>query len=336
MISRPPASASIKCAWPLRSKAAIAVLLTLASASVSPARSDDATPAWAFPVNPPDFKLPPDNGQLQRVPDSNVALPVAKTRDRFFAPDWHPEDHPAMPEIVARGRKPDVFACGFCHRADGPGGPENASLAGLPAAYIAEQMADFRSGARKSSVAERVPPRLMTQVAKNATDSEIQEAAAYFSALKPKSLIKVVETETVPKTSVMGWYLADLKTGECEPIGARIIEMPEDQQQFENRDARSRFIAYVPVGSIEKGKLLAATGGVNAVPCGTCHGADLKGVGPIPGLAGRSPSYIVRQLYDFKHGARAGTNSALMKPVVEKLGDGDMVALAAYAASLAP
>ena len=49
-----------------------------------------------------------------------------------------------MPEIVARGRKPGTFACGFCHRADGPGGPENASLAGLSAAYIKQQMAGYQ------------------------------------------------------------------------------------------------------------------------------------------------------------------------------------------------
>jgi cytochrome c553 len=336
MSSARHANASRNAAPRTQSKVAIAVLLTLAFAAVSPARSDDVPPGWAFPVNPPDFKLPPDDGQLKRVADSTLALPVAKTRDRFFAPDWHPDDHPPMPEIVARGRKPDVFACGFCHRADGPGGPENASLAGLPAAYIVQQMLDFSSGARKSSVSERVPPRLMIQIAKNVTDAEIQEAAAYFSALKPKPIVKVIETETVPKTFVAGWLLADLKTGEQEPIGARIIEIPEDLQQFDNRDARSRFIAYAPVASIEKGKTLAATGGPNAVPCGTCHGANLKGVGPIPGLAGRSPSYIVRQLYDFKHGARAGTESALMRPVVEKLAVGDMISLAVYAASLPP
>ena len=72
------------------------------------------------------------------------------------------------------------------------------------------------------------------------------------------------------------------------------------------------------------------------MPCGICHGPDLKGLGPIPGIAGRSPSYIVRQLYDFQHGTRAGIGSALMKPAVEKLMIDDMIALAAYAASLAP
>ena len=54
--------------------------------------------------------------------------------------------------------------------------------------------------------------------------------------------------------------------------------------------------------------------GTAAQSCGACHGPDLKGLGAVPGIAGRSPSYIVRQLYDFKHGTRAGADSAQMKP----------------------
>jgi len=300
-------------------------------------RGQEGPPSWAYPVNPPDFKPSPDDGQLRHVPDSAAAFSVGQTRDRFFAPDWHPADHPPLPEIVAHGRKPDVLACGFCHRADGPGGPENASLAGLPAAYILQQMADFKSGARATSVPERLPPNLMISLAKAATDSEIKEAAAYFSSLEPRAAIKVVETDTVPKTYVAGWFLADPKSGEKEPIGQRIIEVPEDLQQFENRDARSRFIAYVPVGSIENGKaIVTGTRGGKTIQCGICHGPELKGLGAIPGIAGRSPSYIVRQLYDFQHGARAGVGSALMKGVVAKLTIDDMVAIAAYATSLKP
>ena len=77
-------------------------------------------------------------------------------------------DH--LPEVVASGRKPDVFACGFCHRADGPGGPENANLAGLPAAYIVQQMADYKSGARKTSVPKRNVD-LMIALSEAATDA---------------------------------------------------------------------------------------------------------------------------------------------------------------------
>jgi cytochrome c553 len=300
-------------------------------------RGEDIPPAWAYPVNPPDFKPPPDDGKPRQVPDSSASYSVAQTRDRFLAPDWHPADHPAMPEIVAKGRKPDVFACGFCHRADGPGGPENAGLAGLPAAYIKQQMADFKNGARKTSVPERGPPQLMIAVAKAASEAEVQASAEYFAALKPPSLIKVVETETVPKTYVAGWFLADSGSGEREPIGDRIIEVPADVVQFENRDARSRFIAYVPVGSLRKGADIAANGSAgDATRCALCHGPGLSGLADVPGIAGRSPSYIVRQLYDFKHGARAGSGSELMKPVVEALSVESMLALAAYAASLPP
>jgi cytochrome c553 len=311
--------------------------LASALAAVTPAQSEEGPPAWTYPVNPQDFKPSPDDGTRRRVPGSSAAFTLTQLRDLFFAPDWHPGDHPPMPQIVSQGRKPDVFACGVCHRADGPGGPENSSLAGLSAAYIVQQMADFKSGARNTSVPERVPPRLMISLSKAATDAEVEAAAAYFSALKPKSIVRVVETDTVPKTYVINWHLAAMKSGEKEPIGQRIIEVPEDLEQFVSRDSRTRFIAYAPVGSIEKGQALAVTGGGGkTVQCGICHGPDLKGLGPIPGIAGRSPSYIVRQLYDFKHGARAGMGSGLMKPSVEKLTTEDMVSLAAYAASLTP
>jgi cytochrome c553 len=287
-------------------------------------------------VNPPGLKPPPDDGIPRRVPGSTATFTVTQIRDRFFAPAWHPGDHPPMPEVVASGRKPDVFACGFCHRADGPGGPENSGLAGLPAAYIVQQMADYKSGARTTAVPKR-NVELMISLSKAATDAEVQAAAAYFAALKPKSIIRVVESESAPKTFVTSWHLVPVKPGEAEPIGQRIIEVPENPEQFASRDSRSRFIAYVPVGSIEKGRALAASGGGGkTIACRACHGADLKGSGPIPGIAGRSPSYAVRQLYDFKHGARTGNGAALMMPAVEKLAVEDMIALAAYLGSLAP
>ncbi|WP_430649066.1 c-type cytochrome, partial [Bradyrhizobium niftali] len=118
----------------MRMLAAI-LLLPIVALAVQPARSE-GPPAWAYPVNPPGFKPAPDDGKPRSVPDSGASYTVPQTRDLFLAPVWHPEDHPALPDIVAHGRKPDVFACGFCHRANGQGGPENADLAGLPASYI--------------------------------------------------------------------------------------------------------------------------------------------------------------------------------------------------------
>jgi cytochrome c553 len=177
----------------------------------------------------------------------------------------------------------------------------------------------------------------MVRTAKAITDAEIEKAAAYFSGLTPRRTIEVVETEAVPKTRVAGWFLAALPGGDSEPIAGRIIEVPEDLGRFEMRDARSRFIAYVPPGAIEKGRQFVATGGNGkTAPCTICHGPGLNGVGPIPGFAGRSPSYIVRQLYNFQHGNRAGPWSPLMAPNVVNLAIDDMVALAAYSASLPP
>lgn len=315
----------------------LAVPLLAAITTVSYAQDTEGPPAWAYPVNPPGFKPPADDGTVRRVPGSTAGYTLSQIQDRFLSPDWHPADYPTRPEIVARGRKPDVYACSFCHRADGPGGPENANLTGLPAAYIVQQMMDFKSGARKGSVNRGNPTILKDLVAKAVNDSEMQAAAAYFSSIKPRSIVNVVEASTVPKTYVTGFILAAMKSGEQEPIGQRIIEVPDDLEQFMNRDTRARFTAYVPPGSIKKGQALAADGGGGkTVQCAICHGPGLKGMGPVPGIAGHSPSYTVRQLYDFKHGTRAGRDSAQMKPSVEKLTLEDMINLAAYAGSLTP
>ena len=146
-----------------------------------------------------------------------------------------------MPDVVAHGSKPDRMACGVCYRADGPGGPENASLAGLPAAYIVQQMADFRSGARTSSVPQRGPPKLMIKTAKATAETETEAAADYFSALTPRANIRVVETETVPKTRAGPGFLTAPPSGEKEPIAGRIIEVPDDLERFEMRDLHCPF-----------------------------------------------------------------------------------------------
>jgi cytochrome c553 len=292
-------------------------------------------PPWAYPINPPGTPAP-DSGTPLRVPDSDGGFTLTQIRDLFFAPDWHPSDHTAMPDIVSQGRKPEVRACGSCHRTDGSGGPENAKVAGLPADYIVQQMQDFKSGARKTSVSGRLPPDVMTATARGTTDAEIAAAAAYFAAQKPRGAIKVIEADTVPKTQPTGWHLAMTTEGGTEPIGRRIIEVPENLAYFSSRDGRAKFIAYVPPGSLKKGEELVATGAAKTVSCRICHGQDLKRLGNIPGIAGRSPSYIIRQLYDFQIGNRAGVNAALMKPVVDKLSMDDMIAVAGYVASLEP
>src|SRR5258706_9683099 len=288
----------------VRFAAAILPLLAMLLAAPLPARAADGPPEWAYPITPPNLKPAPDDGVPRRVPNSSATYTLTQIRDRFIAPVWHPEDHPPLPPVVAQGRKPDVFACGFCHRADGPGGPENSALAGLPAAYIVQQMNDYKSGARRTAVPKRNVD-LMIGLAKASTAEEIAAAAAYFSALKPRQTMRVVETDTVPKTFIMANHYAALPSGEKEEIGKPIVEVPEVLEQFVNRDTHARFIAYVPVGSVARGEALVKTGGPGkTLPSVTCHGPDLKGVGLIPGIAGRPTNYVVGRPYDIKHGFR--------------------------------
>jgi len=298
----------------------------------------DEFPSWAYPVNlqpPPGApnaqQRPKDDGALLHVPDSEVALTRTQLEGRETVPDWHPNDHPAMPDIVKNGRE-GVRACAYCHQPNGAGRPENASLAGLTENYIKDQIENFKTGKRTGSEPNRVPQKLMNELAAKLTQEEIAEAAKYFSSLKLGSYVKIVETDTVPKTFVTGGMLAKSPDGGSEPIGQRIIEVPEDLQRAENRDPRTPFIAYVPKGSLDKGRALV-TGG--AQPCVSCHGVDLHGGGDIPHIGGRSPSYIVRQLYDIQHGKRSG-KVAPMQQVVSGFMLEDMIAIASYVASREP
>ena len=268
------------------------------------------------------------------LPGSKLSFTSAQVRNAFEPADWFPEDHPAMPEIVAYGRAPDARACGFCHMPNGKGRPENAPVAGLPKEYIIRQLQEFKSGARKT--AEPRKPNDMGQLAPALTDQDIEQAAAYFSSMPWTQWIRVVETDTVKKTRIAGQMFHLVEDGTTEPIGIRIVEAPENDAEEQLRAPRTGFVAYVPVGSIKRGEDLVTTGGGKTTPCLVCHGPDLRGLGPVPGLANRSPSYLARQIYDFQQGARTGLLSPLMQTVVEKLTVEDMVNIFAYTASRKP
>ena len=316
----------------------LSVSLVLLCAFITLAEAPtQTTPYWAFCLNPENTAPAKVDDTPRHVPGSEASFTAAQTRDLFSVPDWHPSTHPAMPEIVSHGRKPDVFACGYCHLPNGMGRPENSSLAGLPAAYIIHQVSDFRSGARKSSEPRHLPATNMITHETKATTEEIRAAADYFSKLPRQPWIRVVETDTVPKAHVAGWMLVADTPAATETVGQRIIEMPEDLERTELRDDTSGFVAYVPPGSLKEGKLLVATGGGGrTVACAKCHGAGLRGSGNVPSIAGRSPSYIVRQLYDIKSGARSGALSLQMRRTVAKLSLDDMIAIAAFTSSLKP
>jgi cytochrome c553 len=284
-------------------------------------------PDWAYPVTPPPGTL--DKETQLSVPGSSAHYTQAQVDDPFSPPDWFPSEHPAMPQIVAHGgQKPAGRACAQCHLPTGDGHPESAGLAGLPANYIARQMAAFKNG-------DRVNPRagVMIAMAKVLTDEEVQAAAEYFAALKPTAGYNaVIEADSVPKNVIgAGGMRFVVPDGGNEPIGERIIVLPKDEAEAKLRDPHSGFDDYVPTGSVAKGQELASTGGGGkTTACALCHGPNLAGLGDVPPIVGRTATYVYRQLADIQSGARKGTSVALMKSVVANLTPGDMIALAAY------
>jgi cytochrome c553 len=285
-------------------------------------------PDWAFPVA--DKIQPPsqDEDQPKTLTGSIKSYIQKQIDDLKNPPDWFPDMHPPMPPVVAQGTA--TFACGSCHLPVGTGHDESAYLAALPATYIVRQMADFKSGARKGF-------GNMPAIAQALSDADVQSAAAYFSSLAARPWMRVVETDTVPKTYVnLGNMRLALPNGGTEPIGSRIVELPENEAAAVARDPRSGFVAYAPPGSITKGQALVTTGGGETTACIICHGPALKGVGATPAIAGRHTGYMVRQLYFFQDGSRSGPAEALMHSVVQRLTIDDMLAIAAYLASREP
>ena len=340
----------------LTTLAAVTLIAALGGMTATLAQQkDEGPPLWAYGYNAPAppgatvARLVPvqrDTVKKFTLPDSKYSFSDAQIQGYFEATDWFPEDHGTMPDVVAHGRQsaqPPVRRCSFCHMANGMGRPENSSLAGLPYEYIVQQMHDYRKALRKPSDPRKT--NLMVEFAQGMSDQEIHDAATYFSTQEYKSApdkpwVKVIEAATVPKMEASGGIFFPLEGAKAgtEPLGSRILETPVNAQETEiQRNPRSGFIAYVPPGSIKKGEALAMTGGGGRfTACTVCHGPTLQGLGPVPSLAGRSPSYLGRQLYDMQHGNRTGAWSPLMASVVSELTPEDIVNLAAYTASLTP
>jgi cytochrome c553 len=297
--------------------------------------------AWAYAITPGPAPAPPvDDGTKYTLPGSDRSFTLDQIRNRMGPADWYPGDHPSMPPIVAVGREAaGIWACGMCHYPNGRGRPENAGVAGLSKEYFIQQLYDFKHGLRASADARKPNTPIMAAFAVAMTDEEIRESAEYFESIPWAPWIEVVEAATVPKTRAAGgmWLRLEGADAGQEPIGKRIIETPKNTEYTERlRNPRSGFTAYVPPGSIAKGEALARTGGGKSPQCAVCHGANLEGLAIVPTLRGRSPSYLARQLADFKEGSRRGAWAPLMTQVVANLTADDILNLSAYLASLPP
>jgi cytochrome c553 len=332
----------------------VVVSACLTGLHVAVAQPRQMPPAWPYaqtqlppgeiPPQAPAPKTPVPNAApldapaqpLLQAKGSSLRFTQQQVSNSFAPADWFPDSHPRMPETVAHGKPGVARACGLCHLPDGRGRPENAPLQGLPEGYIVQQLRDFQQGLRRSADPRKANTLEMENIAKTLTDDDIKEAATYFAGIKVPKYVRVVETEKVPATRVQGeiYFVTD---GPEEPVGVRIIETPEDAAETRLRNPKSGFIAYAPIGSITRGETLAVTGtNGKTTACAVCHGPELKGLGPVPNLAGRSPSYLARQLYDMKLGTRKGAMAALMMPVLTNLTDADIVDLVAYLSSREP
>jgi cytochrome c553 len=314
-------------------------------------------PAWAYgattPVEvrlstmaeAPPVAIPPapelDNTTKLSLARSKSQFTAAQIFDRYSPADWFPEDHGAMPEIVAKGRTSDtrpIWACAYCHLPNGRGSPANADLTGLTFEYLMQQLYDFKNGRRESADHRKIETQLMIAFAKAMTSEDIEVAARYYSSLNPTPWIKVVESNTVPKTMMRdGVFVPIVGEGAgAEPLGSRIVEVPSNIDDFTKHSPRASFTAYVPKGSVERGESLVRTGAGVIVPCVECHGDNLRGGGAFPSIAGRAPSYLMRQMFDMVQRKREGLLSIQMAPLLYTINEEDMMAASAYLATLAP
>ena len=140
------------------------------------------------------------------------------------------------------------MACAFCHTPTGQGRPENSALAGLPEAYIKEQLHDFRSGKRTAiGPAEYLPSRDMQEVARAMTDEEIDESAKYFAQQKLRRRVYVVESLHIPRAERAAWVYKEV--GGTEDLDERLLEVAQRTSRATSAATTGcEYMAYVPPG----------------------------------------------------------------------------------------
>jgi cytochrome c553 len=333
--------------------------VTLGAVVVDAFGQDALEPLWAYAYSTPP--KPGDNATPQALPtrslragespeeqtkprsvaDSNAKYSLVDIRDGHDVIDWFPGEHPPMTDVIRHGPaslKERGRGCGSCHLPNGKGRPENAPPAGQPAAYILKQLQDMRDGLRFSADPRKPNSPTMNALAGAMTDAEMRDAAEYFSAMPWTPWMRVIEADRIPKMDLEeGNMYITVGKEPTEPLAGRIVETPEDAHQANVlRNPRSSWVVYVPTGSLKRGESFVKTGAGKTTPCSVCHGPELMGLAVVPGIAGRSPSYMMRQLYDMKRGTRKGAWSGLMQPVIAHLTMDDMRDIVAYLASITP
>ena len=317
--------------------ASLAAAIVCVALPITTATAADTPPRWAYIENNRNYKPPVDDGNLVRVPDSTAGYTWTQLRDPIHRADLAP----GRPCAIAGYRSQWPQARCVRVRVLSSRGRPRWSGKRRPCRPSEKLHHPANGRLQERRPQHRRPWPLATEPDDRSfqADHRCRGASGGGLFLRPEAAQahhggrKRHRAEKLHR----GVLWAAAEGSEREPLGERIVEIPDELQRFESRDPRSTFTAYVPVGSLAKGEALVTKGGPGrTVACAPCHGPDLKGLGPLPSIAGRSPSYMFRQLYDFKHGARAGEWSPLMAQVVSNLDQEDMLAIVAYLASLHP
>lgn len=175
----------------------------------------------------------------------------------------------------ATAGKNKVILCIGCHGSDGNGSSSLfPKLAGQGEAYLAKQLRDFKTGARREEH--------MTAMVENIMLADIDDIAAYFSG-------QVLKADT---------------RGQNDTIGKEIY----------HRGINSK--------------------GITA--CANCHGMQGLGVTNLnyPSLAGQYRDYLVKQLKEFRSGARQNDRQQVMQDIASKLTDEEINSVTNYINSL--
>lgn len=338
-----------------------ALLGVLSVGSVAQQQGAEDWPNWAYgyfesleDTDPDVYQVPPcpemanprscgpvgtplvEDGVKHSLPGTSLRFTRVEANYSWQPADWYPGDHPEMPEIVAVGdMERGIRPCALCHFPNGQGKIENGHISGLPKAYILQQLEHFKNGERISADYRKANTNEMARIAAYLTDEEKETVASYYSSIPFRSMVRVIESEQAPQVRAsLNRLLMAVEDAPWQPLGNRIVEVAENAEETEvMRNPRGTFVAYVPPGSIAKGEALVQTGAGKTIQCGICHGAGQRGLADVPSIAGRTASYLMRQLWDIQQGSRV---SPLMTPVVANLTAEDLMNISAYLASLPP
>jgi len=88
--------------------------------------------------------------------------------------------------------------------------------------------------------------------------------------------------------------------------------------------------AAAPPDPVREKRLVTQGNGATMPACASCHAASSPAPQPFPRLDGLPQEYIVKQLLDYRHGAR---QSPIMQPIAMDMADADIAAAARYYAA---